>query len=156
MHRRDKFRSVTMVIWCPEPGSNELFLPKRLHGKNVSSVSRLRPETLFPAGNIRKFRLRNIGKHWETFSYWKHSSSAPWTTLGRPQTRDDPGRPRSDGADNLDDLDDPGWSPAVCGCTFAKKWMGINTRRDPHGSLVTTPLSIYIYPHATISNRAHN
>ena len=64
-----------------------------LHGKNVSSVSRLRPETLFPAGNIRKFRLRNIGKHWETFSYWKHSSSAPWTTLGRPQTTpDDLGR----------------------------------------------------------------
>ena len=60
-----------------------------LHGKNVSSVSRLRPETLFPAGNIRKFRLRNIGKHWETFSYWKHSSSAPWTTLGRPQTTPD-------------------------------------------------------------------
>jgi hypothetical protein len=26
---------------------------------------------------------------------------------------------------------------------LAKKWMGINTRRDPHGSLVTTPLSIY-------------
>ena len=23
-----EFRSVTMVIWCPEPGSNELFLPK--------------------------------------------------------------------------------------------------------------------------------
>ena len=60
---------------------------------NVSSVSELRPETLFPAGNIRKFRLRNIGKHWETFSYWKHSSSAPWTTLGRPQTTpDDLGR----------------------------------------------------------------
>ena len=37
----------------------------------------------------------------------------------------------------------PAWSLVVCGCTLAKKWMGINTRRDPHGSLVTTSLSIY-------------
>ena len=75
------------------PSKELIWLVQSLHGKNVSSVSRLRPETLFPAGNIRKFRLRNIGKHWETFSYWKHSSSAPWTTLGRPQTTpDDLGR----------------------------------------------------------------
>ena len=144
-------RRIPDSIFClfvgPSLARNEPTWEKRF--QYVSSVSRLRPETLFPAGNIRKFRLRNIGKHWETFSYWKHSSSAPWTTLGRPQTTPD-GRPRSDGADNLDNLDDPSWSPAVCGCTFAKKWMGINTRRDPHGSLVTTPLSIYIYPHATI------
>jgi hypothetical protein len=39
--------------------------------------------------------------------------------------------------DDRDDRDDRD------GCTLAKKWMGINTRRDPHGSLVTTPLSIY-------------
>ena len=43
---------------------------------NVSSVSKLRPETLFPAGNIRKKRLRNIRKHSETFSYWETNKSS--------------------------------------------------------------------------------
>ena len=119
-----------------------------LHGKNVSrSVSRRRPETLFPAGNIRKFRLRNIGKHWETFSYWKHSSSAPWiddpgartTSVGRSGQLGRLGRPR---------------------LVASGVWLHIRKKMDGHQYQKRSPwligdhIPIYLYPHATISNEA--